>query len=76
MGDAAKKVLGDMLAKGPVFKTEIEEAAEANSIFEKTLRRAKVALGVVAEKDRSKPDGKWYWKLLPVEAVRRSEAET
>jgi hypothetical protein len=54
-----------MLAKGPVLKTEIEEAAEANSISEKTLRRAKGALGVIAAKDRSKPDGKWYWKLPP-----------
>jgi putative DNA primase/helicase len=74
--DAAKKVLGDMLAKGPVLKTEIEEAAEANSISEKTLRRAKGALGVIAEKDRSKPDGKWYCKLPPREAVRRWEAAT
>ena len=42
--DAAKKVLGEMLAKGPALKTEIEEAAEANSISEKTLRRAKGTL--------------------------------
>jgi hypothetical protein len=59
----AKKFLDDMLAKGPVLKTEIEEAAEANSISEKTLRRAKEKLGVVAYKDRSKADGKWYWQL-------------
>jgi Bifunctional DNA primase/polymerase, N-terminal/AAA domain len=61
--DVAKKFLDDMLAKGPVLKTEIEEAAEANSISEKTLRRAKEKLGVVAYKDRSKADGKWYWQL-------------
>ena len=48
--DTAKKFLGDMLAKGPVLKTEIEEAAEANSISEKTLRRAKDDLGVLAKR--------------------------
>jgi putative DNA primase/helicase len=68
--DEAKKFLGDMLVKGPVLKTEIEEAAEANSISEKTLRRAKVDLGVIAEKDRSKADGKWYWKLPPSQATQ------
>jgi hypothetical protein len=68
--DEAKKFLGDMLAKGPVLKTEIEDAAEANSISEKTLRRAKVDLGVIAEKDRSKADGKWYWKLPPSQATQ------
>jgi putative DNA primase/helicase len=62
--DEAKRLLGDMLAKGPVLKTEIEEAAEANGISEKTLYRAKKDLGVEAVKDRTKSDGKWYWQLL------------
>jgi hypothetical protein len=71
--DEAKKFLADTLAKGPVLKAEIEEAAEANSISEKTLRRAKVDLGVIAEKDRSKADGKWYWKLPPGQITRRGD---
>jgi hypothetical protein len=61
--DEAKKFLADMLAKGPVPKTEVEEAAEANGISERTLRRAKADLQVVADKDRTKQDGKWFWKL-------------
>jgi putative DNA primase/helicase len=37
----AMKFLGDMLATGPVLKTEIEETAKANGISERTLFRAK-----------------------------------
>jgi putative DNA primase/helicase len=59
---AAKKLLQDMLAAGPMPQTEIEEAAEANDIGKKTLRRAKQDLGVVTEKER-KPGGKWLWRL-------------
>jgi hypothetical protein len=63
--DEAMKFLSDMLAKGPVLKTEIEEAAEANGISDRTLFRAKRDLKVRAEKDRTKADGKWTWQLPP-----------
>jgi hypothetical protein len=61
----AMKFLGDMLATGPVLKTEIEETAKANGISERTLFRAKRDLKVRADKDRTKPDGKWTWQLPP-----------
>jgi hypothetical protein len=39
--DTAKTFLKDLLANGPVAKLEIEEAAEANDISMRTLKRAK-----------------------------------
>jgi hypothetical protein len=48
--DDAKKFLLDILAKGPVPKAEIEEAAEANGIAERTSFRAKSELKVEAKK--------------------------
>jgi hypothetical protein len=61
--DAAKKFLLKILANGPVAKTEIDEAAEANGIAKRTLDRAKADLNVEAEKDRTSPQGAWTWRL-------------
>jgi hypothetical protein len=61
--DDAKKFLADLLARGPVPKTEIEEAAEANCISERTLWRAKSELHVMAKKDAQ--NGGWTWRLPP-----------
>jgi hypothetical protein len=61
--DNAKKFLLRVLADGPVTKNEIEEAAEADAIAEKTLRRAKADLGVMAKKDGE--NGAWRWHLPP-----------
>jgi putative DNA primase/helicase len=68
--DVALEFLRSMLINGPVPKTEIEEAAEANCISEATLRRAKEELGVTAEKDGLK--GGWKWGLP--EAQKRYDA--
>jgi len=59
--DEAKKFLTDILANGPVLKTEIEEAAKANGIAERTLFRAKSDLGISAEKKGQ--NGQWRWRL-------------
>jgi hypothetical protein len=69
--DDAKKFLETFLAEGPKPKTEIEEAADANCISERTLRRAKTDLGVMAKKDG--PDGSWTWRLPPAQTWRRSK---
>ena len=61
--DAAKKFLLNILANGPVPKTDIDEAAEANGIAKRTLDRAKAELNVEAEKDRTSPQGVWTWRL-------------
>jgi hypothetical protein len=61
----AKQFLRDMMVVGGgrAPRVDIEEAAEAEKISERTLRRAKTALKIRAEKDRTAADGKWYWVL-------------
>jgi DNA polymerase I-like protein with 3'-5' exonuclease and polymerase domains len=63
--DDAKDFLREILVAGGgrALKADIEEAAEAEKIADKTLRRAKKALKVQAEKDRSTAEGKWFWIL-------------
>jgi len=63
--------LSEILANGPVAKTEIEEAADANCISAATLRRAKDDLGVIAKKTAMQ--GGWMWQLpeQPQAATRR-----
>ena len=61
--DTAKQFLHALLIYGPVARSEIDEAAKANGISRRTLFRAKDELNVIAEKDRSKPDGGWTWRL-------------
>jgi hypothetical protein len=63
--DDATNFLREMLVAGGgrALKEDIEEAAEAEKISDATLRRAKKALKVRAEKDRSDPKSKWYWAL-------------
>ena len=49
--DDAKKFLTDLLAAGPIPKDDVLEAAEANGIAERTLRRAKTDLQIVVKKE-------------------------
>jgi DNA polymerase I-like protein with 3'-5' exonuclease and polymerase domains len=72
MLEDAKRFLRDMLVAGGgrALRADIEEAAEAEKISERTLRRAKTALKIRAEKDRA-ADGKWYW-ILPEERCTES----
>jgi hypothetical protein len=57
--DEACAFLMDILANGPVASEEIEKAARANSISQRTLERAKRDLGIAARKDG--PKGEWRW---------------
>jgi putative DNA primase/helicase len=59
--EAAKTFLTNMLVAGPVAKSEIEEAADANCIAVATLKRAKAELGIIAKKSGLK--GGWTWQL-------------
>ena len=44
-------------------QSEIEEAAKAELIAIRTLKRAKKALKIRSEKEKGSMDGKWYWML-------------
>jgi len=57
----AKAFLVDWLANGPLPAKEIEEAAKAESISERTLRRARKDLGIIAGKQEF--TGPWQWRL-------------
>jgi putative DNA primase/helicase len=59
--DDAKKFLEEFLQAGPMPQTEVMEAAKANLIAEKTLRRAKTDIGIKARKKGN--DGGWTWEL-------------
>jgi putative DNA primase/helicase len=58
---AAKEFLLEILASGPVRKREIDEAAKANCIAQRTLERAKAELCIVAKKGGIKEG--WVWQL-------------
>jgi putative DNA primase/helicase len=60
--DGAKKFLTEMLASGPMLKTEIDEAAKAHNIGSRTLRRAKDDLKIAVKKSEGE-HGKWTWSL-------------
>jgi hypothetical protein len=68
--DEAKKFLAHLLSAGPVPKSEIEEAAKASGIAERTLRRAKTELGVIARKDGDR--GVWTWRLSKDDEQQRN----
>jgi DNA polymerase len=68
--DKAKRFVQDMLAGGQkIPANEIKAAAEANGLSWRTINRAKDelkdkdGLDIIVDKDRTKPDGKWFWKL-------------
>jgi hypothetical protein len=60
--DSAKTFLEDLLANGPVGSSDVEEAAEANGIAQRTLYRAKAELGIQAVKDGPVKDGQRTWR--------------
>lgn len=60
---SAVKFLKDFLANGPKLQSEVIDAAEANLISEKTLRRVKDDLKIISEKERGVPNGQWRWAL-------------
>ncbi len=70
--EIAKDFLARKLAMGPVLKSEIDEEAEANSIAERTLARAKSDLGIVAKKSGFKEP--WVWELPPTAQPDRRDS--
>ena len=64
----AMEFLRDMLAGGPVDADQVKKEAHRNSIPERTLARAKAALGVKSRKERFTGKGAWQWYLPVVDA--------
>jgi hypothetical protein len=58
--DAAVGFLSESLADDPVATADIETAALTRGIYERTLKRARKAMGVIAFKES---DGHWYQRL-------------
>ena len=56
---AAKEFLQEVLASGSVAQTKVAEEAESRGIKKKTLRNAKMELGI----DSVKRGNQWYWML-------------
>lgn len=61
--DEAQDFLRDFLKGGARHSSEAVAAAKANDITERTLKRAKAALKVVAFKEPGKKSGGWLWRL-------------
>ena len=66
----AKDYLFETLAEGALSVSEINKGAELNSISERTLKRAKIALGI---KHKKKGPG-WFWSL-PVQVSQTAPTE-
>lgn len=60
---AAADWLRNVLANGPVEAREVLDHAKADLISERTLRRAKTDIGVIAEKASGAEHGSWLWRL-------------
>jgi hypothetical protein len=74
----AAEFLNDALANGPVPARDIIRDAEDAGISEKTLRRAKKLLGVVANREGEagkRGAGRWLWKLPIADLVIRENKD-
>ncbi len=59
----AEAFLKEVLAKGPVSKKDIDDQAKAFGFKEMTLRRAKMALGVIVVHEGYGKGSVWQWSL-------------
>jgi hypothetical protein len=74
----AVEFLNDTLADGPVPASDIIEDAEDAGISEKTLRRAKKLLGVVAYREGEagrRGAGRWLWKLPIADLATKNDKD-
>jgi hypothetical protein len=60
---AAKAFLDTELKEGPVPSTQVQKDARANGIAQRTLWRAKAAMGISADRDPPTKAGTWFWSL-------------
>ncbi len=71
--EAAEDWLRETLANGPVAVLGVVDAARADGIAEKTLRRASKALRI--QKDKESMEGGWWWSLPPKMAKSAEDAQ-
>lgn len=68
----AQEFLREVLADGPVLAKDAQEEARGAGIAERTMKRARSSLGVVAER-KGEPGqqggGRWYWRLSGVKGA-------
>src|SRR5215216_767496 len=68
----AVEFLNEVLADGPVAASQVKEEAEDAGISERTLARAKKAIGVMSYREGETGErgkGQWVWKLPVVDLV-------
>ncbi len=68
----AVEFLNEVLADGPVAANQVKEEAEEAGIKERTLARAKKAVGVISYREGAAGErgkGQWLWKLPVVDLV-------
>jgi hypothetical protein len=68
----AVEFLNEVLADGPVAASKVKEEAEDAGIKERTLARAKKALGVISYREGEAGErgkGQWLWKLPVVDLI-------
>jgi putative DNA primase/helicase len=68
----AEDFLLDVLADGPKVAKEVERIAKDTGHSQSTIRRAKKALGIIADKEGYQ--GVWRWSL-PSKALKLSKGE-
>jgi hypothetical protein len=61
----ADQFLSETLADGPMRQVDVTKAATAQGISDRTLRRARGRLGVVATKHGFGSGSFWVWRLRP-----------
>ena len=61
--ELAKKLLEEILAKGPVPATAIKARAKLMGISERSLETARKALDVQAKREGGRVGGRWIWSL-------------
>jgi len=65
--DEARDYLRTVLEDGPRPSRDVIREARDIGISERTLRRAKSDLGVTAERQGYGSDGRWCWRLPPID---------
>jgi AAA domain len=68
-GAEAEDLLLDLLGSNAVPVTDVKAEAKAAGIAWASVRRAKVRLGVIAERDGFGSEGKWLWRLPAPSAI-------